>query len=182
MSKPQRPILNRQTSLDLRVRTHGGARTGAGGPRKPASARRPAPHRARASHRKGDPVHVTVSVRRAVPSLRSELLSRAVKTALLKQRKKLEEQAAAGVGVGTGFQVVHFTIQETHLHLIVEATDKRVLARGVMGLEIRVARAVNKLLRRSGRFWAERYHRRDLRTPTRSLWIRADPLFQRWAG
>jgi hypothetical protein len=35
---------------------------------------------------------------------------------------------------------VHFTIQSDHLHLIVEAPDKRGLARGVAGLEIRIAR------------------------------------------
>jgi putative transposase len=123
-------------------------------------------HRARASHRKGDPVHVTVTVDRAIPSLRAQVLSRRVKQVLLAQRKKLEREAAEGAGVGVGFQVVHFTIQDTHLHLIVESTDKRTLARGVMGLEIRVARAINKLLGRTGRFWKERYHRRDLRTPT----------------
>jgi REP element-mobilizing transposase RayT len=160
------PILTRQLSLDLRARTHGGARPGAGGPRKPASARRPVAHRTRASHRKGDPVHVTVKVGRGVPSLRSQLLARHVKQVLLKQREKLEAEASAGVAVGKCFQVVHFTIQDDHMHLIVEATDKRMLARGVMGLEIRIARSINKLLKRTGRFWAERYHRRDLRTPT----------------
>jgi hypothetical protein len=54
----------------------------------------------------------------------------------------------------------------TTVHLIVEAGDKRMLGRGVMGLEIRIARSINKLLGRTGRFWAERYHRHDLRTPT----------------
>jgi len=109
---------------------------------------------------------VTVTVRPRIPSLRAELLCRGVKEALLQQRKKLEREAGEGVGVGTGFQIVHFTIQATHLHLIVEASDKRTLARGVMGLEIRVARTINKLLKRTGRFWKERYHRHDLRTPT----------------
>jgi REP element-mobilizing transposase RayT len=89
------------------------------------------------------------------------LLARRVKIALLKQRTKLEANQAE-----RSFQVVHFSIQDDHVHLIVEANDKRVLARGVMGLEIRIARSLNKLLARKGRFWAERYHRHDLRTPT----------------
>jgi len=152
MSARKEPILGRQVALDFRVRMHGGARPGAGGPRKPASAKRPVAHRVRAVHRKGDPVHVTVKVRRRIPSLRRELLARRVKQVLLNQRAKLENEAAAGVGVGMCFQVVHFTIQDDHVHLIVEATDKRMLSRGVMGLEIRIARAVNTLLGRTGCF------------------------------
>jgi REP element-mobilizing transposase RayT len=105
-------------------------------------------------------VHVTLRVGRRIPSLRRQVLARRVKTALLKQRTKLE---AAAEGA---FQVVHFSIQDDHIHLIVEASDKRKLARGVMGLEIRIARSINKLLGRKGRFWLERYHRHDLRTPT----------------
>ena len=83
-----------------------------------------------------------------------------MKLALLAQRERLRVTEAKH------FQVVHFTIQNDHLHLVVEAQDKRGLARGVAGLEVRIARAVNKLLKRKGRFWKERYHRRDLRTPT----------------
>jgi len=113
----------------------------------------------RASHRKGDPAHITLRVGRRIPSLRRQVLARLVTRALFKQREKLE---AAAEGA---FQVVHFTIQDDHVHLIVEATDKRKLARGVMGLEIRIARSINKALGRKGRFWAERYHRHDLRTP-----------------
>jgi REP element-mobilizing transposase RayT len=95
-----------------------------------------------------------------IPSLRRQALERVVKRALLTQREDLDEKGAKH------FQVVHFTIQSDHLHLIVEAPDKRGLARGVAGLEIRIARRLNRLLHRKGRFWKERYHRRDLRTPT----------------
>jgi REP element-mobilizing transposase RayT len=83
-----------------------------------------------------------------------------VKSALVAQRQRLADKQA------THFQVVHFSIQDDHLHLIVEARDKRGLARGVAGLEIRIARQLNKLLGRKGALWSERYHRRDLRTPT----------------
>jgi REP element-mobilizing transposase RayT len=118
------------------------------------------PHFARPSHRKGDPVHVTLRVMHGIPSLRRQALERIVKRALVKQRTDLDEKGAKH------FQVVHFTIQSDHLHLIVEAPDKRGLARGVAGLEIRIARRLNRALHRKGRFWKERYHRRDLRTPT----------------
>jgi len=105
-------------------------------------------------------VHVTLRVKNGIPSLRRQLLERIVKLALLKQREKLKETGASH------FQVVHFTIQSDHLHLIVEAPNKRGLARGLAGLEVRIARRLNRVLGRKGRFWSERYHRRDLRSPT----------------
>jgi REP element-mobilizing transposase RayT len=152
--------LTRQLSLDLTVRRRGGPRPGSGRPRVEDKDRGFIAHGARPSHRKGDPVHVTLRVKKGVPSLRRQSLERIVKLALVKQRNQLDDTGAKH------FQVVHFTIQSDHLHLIVEAPDKRGLARGVAGLEIRIARRINRLLGRKGRFWKERYHRRDLRTPT----------------
>jgi REP element-mobilizing transposase RayT len=156
--------LTRQLSLGLPERawtpSHGGARPGAGRPRVKEKDRGYILHAARPSHRKGDPVHVTLRVAKGIPSLRRQSLERVVKRALLMQREALDETGAKH------FQVVHFTIQSDHLHLIVEALDKRGLARGVAGLEIRIARRLNRLLGRKGSFWKERYHRRDLRTPT----------------
>ena len=152
--------LTRQQAFDFTVRTHGGARPGAGRPRKKDSERGFIPHGVRPSHRKGDPVHVTLRVGACIPSLRRQLLEQAVKRMLIAQRSMLCKKHAKH------FQVVHFTIQTNHLHLIVEAPDKRGLARGIAGLEIRIARRINALLRRKGKVWSERYHRRDLRTPT----------------
>jgi putative transposase len=63
------------------------------------------------------------------------------------------------------FRVVHFSVQSDHLHLLVEGADKRALALGLRGLSIRVARAINRALRRSGRVWNDRYHARPLSTP-----------------
>ncbi len=51
-------------------------------------------------------------------------------------------------------------------HLIVEARDATALARGVQGLSIRIAKAVNKVLKRRGKVFADRYHAHALRTPT----------------
>jgi hypothetical protein len=60
---------------------------------------------------------------------------------------------------------VHFSVQADHLHLLIEADDKSSLSRGLMGLAIRVARAVNRALRRQGRVWADRFHSRALTSP-----------------
>jgi hypothetical protein len=63
------------------------------------------------------------------------------------------------------FRVVQFSVQSDHVHFIVEATNKAALSRGVRGLAIRIALAVNRALGRSGRVWGDRYHVRALRSP-----------------
>jgi len=60
---------------------------------------------------------------------------------------------------------VHFSAQSDHVHLLVEASDRDTLIRGVWGLAVRIARAVNRALGRKGTVWGDRYHVRALRTP-----------------
>jgi REP element-mobilizing transposase RayT len=66
---------------------------------------------------------------------------------------------------GERFRVVHFSVQDNHLHLLVEAKDKRELTRGMRGLAVRAARRINGALRRRGQVFAERYHARELTRP-----------------
>jgi REP element-mobilizing transposase RayT len=54
-----------------------------------------------------------------------------------------------------GFRVVHVSIQNQHLHLLVEAAHRMALARNMQGLEIRLQRAINGQL---GRLFTHRYH------------------------
>lgn len=61
-------------------------------------------------------------------------------------------------------RVVHYSIQSNHVHCVVEAADRRALSRGMRGLDIRIARAVNRTLGRRGRVLGDRYHARTLRT------------------
>lgn len=152
--------LTRQLALDLEWHTHGGVRAGAGRPPIPERKRRHVMHRTRPVHRKDHPVHVTLRAMKRLPSLRKQVLAGIINRCLLAQRKKLALEGK------THFQLVDFSVQTDHLHLIVESPDKRGLARGMMGLAIRIARRLNKALGRKGGFWAERYHRHDLRTPT----------------
>jgi putative transposase len=91
-------------------------------------------------------------VRSDIPSLRADDLFPAVREALAAASKP-------------AFRVVHFSVQSNHLHLFVEGSDKRALAMGLRGLSIRVARAINRALGRTGRVWSDRYHARALRTP-----------------
>jgi hypothetical protein len=72
---------------------------------------------------------------------------------------------AFGAASSDRFRVVHFTVQTNHVHLVVEANGTRPLGRGMQGLAIRLAKAINRQLGRAGRVWADRYHCRALRTP-----------------
>jgi REP element-mobilizing transposase RayT len=139
-----------QLALDL-PSTWGGARRNAG--RKPIPGRRRAtPHRSRPDHKARHPVHVTLRARPGLPSLRSRPVFAAVSAAL----------SAAST---QSFRLVHFSVQSDHLHVIVEAHDKLAVERGVLGLIVRVARAINRVFRRSGRVWGDRYHTRAMQTP-----------------
>lgn len=131
------------------LKRRGGARVGAG--RKPVAAHlRRTPHRAREKHQRGNPVHVTL--RASMRSLRSQHVARTVMGAI---RDSSRAQ----------FRIVHYSVQDNHVHLIVEAENKRELSSGVRGLEIRIARRVNRLLFRRGRFWGDRWHGRALSGP-----------------
>jgi hypothetical protein len=74
-------------------------------------------------------------------------------------------EAAIAAVHKSAFRVLHFSVQTDHMHLMVEAHDREALSRGVQGLAIRAARAVNRALGRSGPVWGDRYHARDLETP-----------------
>ena len=64
-----------------------------------------------------------------------------------------------------GFRVVHFSLQGNHLHMIVEAEHESILSKGMQGLNTRLARRFNKLLGRTGAFFADRYHCKVMSTP-----------------
>lgn len=134
----------------LPFRSWGGARPGAG--RKRVADRPQVPHRTREKHARGHPVQVTS---RLVPGLRS-----------LRSPSECELVREAFARSWRGeFQVVHYSIQSNHLHLIVEAADRRALTSGLRGLLIRIAGALNRLWKRCGAVFADRFHERALRTP-----------------
>jgi putative transposase len=136
--------------LELTMRTWGGKRHGAGRPSKPG--RRSVPHRRRAPHVARCPAHVTLRAVSNLPSLRDE-------------RTFVAIQRALGRASKTGFRVFEFSVQPDHLHMLVEADDPTRFERGMRGLTIRIAKAVNRVLGRVGRVWGDRFHARLIRTP-----------------
>lgn len=65
-----------------------------------------------------------------------------------------------------GFRLVHFSVQRNHAHFIVEAPDAHQLGRAMKGLAVRMARALNRVMRRRGPVFADRYHAHLLESPT----------------
>jgi REP element-mobilizing transposase RayT len=133
------------------LRTHGGTRPGAG--RKRAGSRAQVPHRVRPTFAARHPVHVTLRVTDDVGRLRRRQPYAAIRDCL------------RAVGTTGSLRVVHYAVLPNHLHLLVEVADRSALARGMQGLSIRLARALNRLAGRRGRVLADRYHARILRTP-----------------
>jgi REP element-mobilizing transposase RayT len=131
--------------------TWGGRRKGAG--RKPQAGRGRMPHSIRPEHRRAEPVHVTL--RSAFRPLRSQFVFPTIRIVLRESNRRWLGR----------FQVVHFSVQYDHLHLIVEASDRKALLGGVRGLSVRLARRVNQLVSRRGRLIADRWHGRALATP-----------------
>jgi len=142
--------MRRPHQLEFVVRSWGGRRRGAG--RKAATGRGRVHHRRRLPHEPRCPVHVTLRAAAGLQSLRAGGVFVRIRAAL----------AAASAA---RFRVLQFSVQADHLHLLVEADEPTGFRRGVQGLAIRVAKAVNRALARRGRVWGDRYHARMLRTP-----------------
>ena len=111
------------------------------------------PHSTRPVHSKSHPVHVTMKLRRGLPRLRRAGAHQVLRGAFLCARERF------------GMRIVHYSVLSNHLHLIVEACDRRAISRGMQGLAIRIAKRLNKSWDRRGRVFAERYHARFLKSP-----------------
>ncbi len=140
-----------QLDLDLRPKTHGGARAGAG--RKKTGRCLDAPHRARPEVSRHHPLHVVLRTRKDVPRLRRGPTYRAIDRAL---RHTLGEHA---------FRVVHTSIQHNHLHFLIEADDKAALSHGMRSLTICAALAINAVCGRRGKVFAFRYNAKAITSP-----------------
>jgi hypothetical protein len=99
------------------------------------------------------PAHATLRLRSGLPSLRTVQIVH-----------EIERTFAVGCA-RPGFRLVHYSLQGNHAHVIVEASDRDALGRGMMAIGSRLARAVNRVAKRTGPALADRYHVRLLRTP-----------------
>ena len=109
-------------------------------------------HRLREAHASRHPLHVVL--RSKFRSLRSQFVFPTLRRAFAKATR-----------ANPDFRITQFSVQGDHVHLIVEAADKSVLSRGMQGLAIRIAKQVNALVSRHGKFWADRFFSRVLTSP-----------------
>jgi len=131
---------------------------GRGGKRKGAG-RPPKGERSLTSHAKSplvtrhDPLMITVKVRKDIPNLRN------------KKTLALFQSVLRAMRDFDGFRVVHYSLQRDHIHLIVEGDSTEAVSKGMQSLLIRFARAINRMLGRSGPVLADRYHAEEMKSP-----------------
>ena len=108
---------------------------------------------------------MTLRVRRGLPSLRGQLVLAVLRDVLARQSERFYSKI---------FRVAEFSVQNDHVHLIVEATGVTetggvdapdALRLGIMGFKISFARRLNRRLGRKGKVWGDRWHGRELHSP-----------------
>src|SRR3569833_3116260 len=152
-----------ERSRDKNQQWRGGARPGAGRPsfkklglRRRASER----HEKRLARRASWPAHVILRAHPDVGALRKSYVFHAIREALITVWK-LEDS----------FHVVQFSVQRTHIHMLVEANDRLALAKGMQTFGISAAKHITALIRdedgkhRRGPVFPDRYHVKILKTP-----------------
>jgi len=127
----------------------GGARAGAGRPKVEGSGES---HLTRRGLKKNQAVHVTVRLRPRLRNLRARNIYKMVRRAFCHACLRF-------------FRIVHYSVQGNHIHLICEASDKDALAKGMQGFSIRVAKGLNRIMKRSGKVFADRYNAQYISTP-----------------
>ena len=130
----------------------GGARANAGRPAKGAHVSEP--HTTRPTLAPRHPVHVRARLVRGLHRV-------ARRRAYAALRRALNLSLARD-----DFRIVHIAVLATRLELVIEATDQYALARGMQGFQVSAARWLNRLARRRGGVFPDRYKMAIL--PTRS--------------
>jgi REP element-mobilizing transposase RayT len=161
---------------DKNGQRRGGAREGAG---RPCSYDRPSePHKQRRAFSPKTPIHVVTRIVPRIDNLRRRDLYACIRFATITVAKHANAR------------IVHLSIQRKQLHLIVEATNKIALAKGMQSFLISAAKLINRAIGGRGCVFRDRYHPTVLTTPRRvraclayvlNHWRRhGDDLGHRW--
>jgi putative transposase len=136
---------------NLVFRTHGGARKNAGRKRVDPDS---VIHYARAKFSRPMAVHVVLTMAKAVYNLRSRRSFTVIARSLFKSSGRF------------GSSVIEFAVQGDHIHLLLQTASSQMLTKAVQGLEVRIARGLNRMMKRSGKVFADRYFVVILKTPS----------------
>ena len=134
------------SQLSFEIPKRGGKRKNAG--RKKLLRSEPA-HSKREKITPHLPAHVTIKFRKSVPSLRSFKGEKIFKRAINRARD-------------FGLRVIEYSIQNDHIHLLIETDSNDALTRGMISLKTTMAKG----LKVGGAVFRGRYHLHVLRTPT----------------
>ncbi|HEY5936335.1 MAG TPA: transposase [Kofleriaceae bacterium] len=155
MARPRKRHVQQEMRFGDR---RGGKRRRKGGrPRK--GLRSSERHEKREAFRKDEPLHVVIRATAEVGELRRRHAYRAVRRALVTTFSR------------ENFRIVHVSIQDTHVHLLVEAQHRMALARGMQAFQISAAKHLNAAIserrkqRRRGQVFVDRYHVKIIRSP-----------------
>jgi REP element-mobilizing transposase RayT len=140
--------------------------------RPPKGRRSSERHEVRPTIKASEPVHVTLRVADDIArrGLRKRGIYKAVREAMLVTYR--DESC----------RIVHQSIQDSHLHLLVEADNRMALARGMQAFQISAAKHINAAVSNAGNWWErrrmrtkperrkgsvfpDRYHEEIIRTP-----------------
>lgn len=118
---------------------------------RPGSGRRPkgevsgVSHHTRADVSSRYPVRVGLKIKPELGNLRKKRIHGVIRGAL-----------SEGCDIG-GFRICHYAVQPAGLLLIVEADDRAALSRGMQGVNVRIAKGLNRLWERNGSVFSDRY-------------------------
>ncbi len=130
--------------------TWGGYRPGSG--RRPKGEVSGVSHHTRTAISSRYPVQVMLSTKPELGSLRKKRIHAVIRACLVE-----------GCDTGT-FRICHYSVQKTGLRFIVEARDRQALSRGMQGVNVRVAKALNRMWSRNGSVFTDRYATLVLKT------------------
>jgi REP element-mobilizing transposase RayT len=151
-----------------RGRRRGEKRKGRKPGRKSNGPRAGSPHKVRPPLKARYPVHVVLRTHPEIGSLRKRHLYKALREATIAIALRELTYEIAGA-----FQIVHLSIQRTHIHLLVEADHKMALSRGMQSFQISAAKHINREYsaraglaeRRRGCVFPDRFHQEIIKTP-----------------
>jgi hypothetical protein len=136
--------------------------------RKPKGTRAGSPHKTRPELKSRFPVHVVLRVNPELGAMRKRHMYKALRDATI--AVALRELTYSD---RDAFRIVHISIQNTHVHLIVEAAHKTALSRGLQSFQISAAKHINREYskaaglerRRRGNVFIDRFHEEIIESP-----------------
>lgn len=111
------------------------------------------PHTKRPPISRHYPLHITIKLNQGLKTLRKKDCYKLFRDSVKATTK-------------FGINIVHFSVQSNHIHLIAESKSRIALSKGMKSLTIRLAKGINNIHGTIGKVFKDRYHLHVLKTPT----------------